>query len=298
MRMNLIAVHSNKGGVGKTTCVTHLAGVLAGVGMRVLVIDLDSQANAAVQLGLDHAAIRGRSIEALLEDPDLDAVASALPTPWSDDVRVIASDTSLRLLSKQIVADGQDSARPWLQEIVEEFGEPDSAWTPGVVLFDTPPSTYDPFVQAALELADTLIIPSGTQRHDIDAVLRAYEDARLLRQAIGKPEPAAGVILQMLRETTLTMMELEQYLSDEFPLPMLGWTALTERVREAAYTMADGESARPLTWQPERHASSRPATNVCWNYTEFAHRVISMANGVPVEPMPMPDFRQRATLAA
>jgi chromosome partitioning protein len=56
MSTKIIAVANHKGGCGKTTTVVHLASELAELGNKVLVIDLDPQANASLHIGLRHLA--------------------------------------------------------------------------------------------------------------------------------------------------------------------------------------------------------------------------------------------------
>ncbi|NBJ90859.1 ParA family protein [Acutalibacter sp. 1XD8-36] len=51
--MRTIAIANQKGGVAKTTSAHNLGAALAGLGMRVLAVDLDSQASLTISMGLE-----------------------------------------------------------------------------------------------------------------------------------------------------------------------------------------------------------------------------------------------------
>ena len=60
---------NQKGGVGKTTTAINLGAYTAQLGQRVLVVDLDPQANATSCLGVDKSTVSGGTYEALLGSP-------------------------------------------------------------------------------------------------------------------------------------------------------------------------------------------------------------------------------------
>jgi chromosome partitioning protein len=62
------ALVNQKGGVGKTTTAISLSAYLAALGQRVLLVDLDPQANATSSLGIDKHKISGGVYEALLTE--------------------------------------------------------------------------------------------------------------------------------------------------------------------------------------------------------------------------------------
>lgn len=71
--MKIIAVYHNKGGVGKTTTIVNLAAALAKKGKRILIVDLDSQANTTYAVGLakflneEEDTLKGKNVLQLIE---------------------------------------------------------------------------------------------------------------------------------------------------------------------------------------------------------------------------------------
>lgn len=87
-----IAVANQKGGVGKTTTAINLGAALAELGRRVLVVDLDPQANATTGIGLDPRTLKTSVYDVLLDGR---AIADCIQSTAVDGLMAVPSHLDL-----------------------------------------------------------------------------------------------------------------------------------------------------------------------------------------------------------
>jgi chromosome partitioning protein len=240
--MKVIAVYHNKGGVGKTTTVINLAAALSKRGKKVLVIDLDSQANTTYALGLikfqDESAddIRERYVYhviveknkfAITEvvrksdfcDPSIDVIPSHIELMEKEDGLVQLDATRTRLVRK-------------LREVKDQYD---------IVLIDTPPS-LNLYARIALIAADYLLIPSDLKpfaNEGLNNVRRFVTEIDEFRESFDlKPLEILGVIASKVptfaKFVEHTLPKMEAVIEERYGFRMLRTRIFERREVSAA----------------------------------------------------------------
>ena len=78
----IIAVANEKGGVGKTAAVVNLSAAIVSQGRKVLIIDMDPQANATKGLGLDTDVIRWSTYDIITKPPSFFFAEAIIKSRW------------------------------------------------------------------------------------------------------------------------------------------------------------------------------------------------------------------------
>ncbi len=185
------AVIAQKGGVGKTTTLLGIAGAAWERGLRVLVVDLDPQANATA--ALDPAGTAYSTNDVLADARHGVAADAVVRSGWGDNVDLVPSE---RALEHRAVPEGRDSTlrlRIALEGVADRYD---------LVLVDCPPSLGELTrnALAAVRLALVVTEPSFFALPGAAAALDAIEVVRGSSNLVLRP---AGVLVNRSRPQTV-----------------------------------------------------------------------------------------------
>lgn len=188
----IAAVVNQKGGVGKTTTTINLAQGLALQNFRVLVVDLDPQANATQGMGVPLESIN-LSVGELIRDRKLETDAALFS---GNGIDLIGSSPLLAKVEREMVGTTNSELRVSMRL---------NALRPryDLILIDTPP-TFGPLMNSALNAADQLIIPVDSGYFALMGIKELLAEAEAIREGTNPNLSVLGYLLTMADNTRMT----------------------------------------------------------------------------------------------
>jgi chromosome partitioning protein len=234
--MRTIAVVNQKGGVAKTTTVRNLAVALAQEGQRILMVDLDPQANLTTSAGIDVRNLRGSTYSVLVQKKPVTEVIQRT----REGLDVVPADEVLMRAEMEM----GDKQLGWVRELRKALDPVRANYD--MCLIDTPPIRGFLTVNALVAADHGVIIPFVPERDAIRGMQLLLGRVAELLPANPGLRPIACVPAMMDKN----------------------WRTHADNLRELTTRMAHLPFTEPIF----RHADFPKASALCMSIFEFSPR--------------------------
>ena len=196
----VIAVTNQKGGVGKTTTSVNLSAALAYMGKKVLLVDIDPQANATQGIGVDRSSLSLTVYDAITQSTPLKDIIISTDVKNLDIVPANIDLAGVEIELSQVKSGREQRIRNALQTVKERYD---------FVIIDCPPA-LGLLNTNALTASDAVLIPVQCEYYALEGLTQLLNTILLTQKVFNEKLTIEGVLLTMLDSRTNLGIEVSQ----------------------------------------------------------------------------------------
>jgi chromosome partitioning protein len=244
---------NQKGGVGKTTTVINLGAYLAYFGQRVLLVDLDPQANATACLGVDKTTVRGGTYEVLIGNS-----AAASHILHNPRLKISLLPASPALAGAEVELVGELARENYLNNVLAPVRD-----RYDYILIDCPPSLGLLTLNGIIAAREGVIIPVQCEYLPLEGLSQLNQTLDRIRSAVFPELQIRGVLLTMYDGRTNLSNDVVEEVRRHFK----------ERVFTTVIPRTVRLAEAPSYGQPI--STYAPSSNGAESYTSLAREILA-----------------------
>lgn len=198
---------NQKGGVGKTTTAINLGAFLANFGQRVLIVDLDPQANATSCLGVDKHSVKGSTYDAMLGSMPANSLVL-----YNERLKFSLLPSSPALAGAEVELVNLSERESRLKQAITPLAD-----RYDYVLIDCPPSLGLLTMNGLMAARDGVIIPVQCEYLALEGLGQLTQTLQRVRSGMFPELKVRGVVLTMFDGRTRLSSDVVTEVNRHFP---------------------------------------------------------------------------------
>ncbi|VAY86466.1 Chromosome (plasmid) partitioning protein ParA [hydrothermal vent metagenome] len=185
--IEIITIANQKGGVGKTTTAINLSAALALNGKKVLLIDIDPQANATTSLGFHRDTYEYNMYHVMLGTK---ALAEIILDSEIENLKLAPSNIGLVGIEKEFYKNNKDRElvlKRMIDTVRDQYD---------YIIVDSPPA-LGPITINALSAATSVLIPIQCEFFALEGLAQLLSTIKLVRQTVNRQLEIKGFLPTM-----------------------------------------------------------------------------------------------------